>query len=129
MARGLGAVPIPDGVRGRNIGLSKPELDDLADRAGVFDGVSALWPVSASFLGGDRPERVEVLVTSASYFQLLGAFALVALLLAACYVLARRATSAIRSSRSGRSSKGGLSIAACSEVGSGSGIDLPSARV
>src|SRR5476651_2704553 len=34
---------------GRNIGISQPELDDLRDRAGVFDAVSALWPVSASF--------------------------------------------------------------------------------
>ena len=58
---------------GRNIGISKPELDDLSDRAGVFDGVTAIWPVSASFLGGHRPERIEVLVTSANYFQLLAA--------------------------------------------------------
>src|SRR6476659_10964015 len=39
---------------GRNIGISQPELDDLGVRAGVFDGVTALWPVSASFIGGDR---------------------------------------------------------------------------
>ncbi len=58
---------------GRNIGISEPELEDLRDRAGVFDGVSALWPVNASFVGGVRPERIEVLVTSANYFQLLGA--------------------------------------------------------
>ena len=58
---------------GRNIGISQPELDDLSTRAGVFDGVTALWPVSASFLGGARPERIEVLVTSPNYFQLLGA--------------------------------------------------------
>jgi len=62
-------------TNGRNIGISRPELDDLRDRAGVFEEVSALWPVSASLLGGDRPERVEVLVTSPSYFQLLGASA------------------------------------------------------
>src|SRR5512132_1399755 len=60
---------------GRNIGISEPELDDLRERAGVFAGVTALWPVSASFLGGDQPERIEVLVTSANYFQLLGASA------------------------------------------------------
>jgi len=60
-------------TNGRNIGLSQPELDDLRDRAGVFEGVTALWPVSASFVGGERPERIEVLVTSANYFQLLGA--------------------------------------------------------
>ena len=58
---------------GRNIGISQPELDDLRDRAGIFDGVTALWPVSASFVGGERPERIEVMVTSANYFQLLGA--------------------------------------------------------
>jgi predicted permease len=58
---------------GRNIGISEPELEDLRDRAGVFDGVTALWPVSASLLGGDRPERIEVLATSANYFHLLGA--------------------------------------------------------
>src|SRR5262245_5829144 len=62
-------------TNGRNIGVSQPELDDLRDRAGVFDGVTAVWPVSASFLGGDRPERVEVLATGAGYFQLLGASA------------------------------------------------------
>jgi len=58
---------------GRNIGISQPELEDLRDRAGAFEGVSALWPVSASFVGGAQPERIEVLVTSANYFQLLGA--------------------------------------------------------
>ena len=60
-------------TNGRNIGISQPELDDLRDRAGIFEGVTALWPVSASFVGGERPERIEVLVTSANYFQLLGA--------------------------------------------------------
>ena len=60
-------------TNGRNIGLSQPELDDLRDRAGIFEGVTALWPVSASFVGGERPERIEVMVTSANYFRLLGA--------------------------------------------------------
>src|SRR5438067_2545898 len=59
-------------TNGRNIGISQPELDDLRDRAGIFDGVTALWPVSAAFVGGERPERIEVMVTSANYFQLLG---------------------------------------------------------
>ena len=58
---------------GRNIGISKPELDDLGNRTDVFDAVTAVWPVNASFVGGERPERIEVLVTSANYFQLLGA--------------------------------------------------------
>src|SRR5258707_180213 len=43
---------------GRNIGISQPELADLRDRAGIFDGVTAVWPVSASFVGGARPERI-----------------------------------------------------------------------
>src|SRR5262245_10306394 len=60
-------------TNGRNIGISQPELDDLRDRAGVFDGVTAIWPVSASLLGGARPERVEVMVTSEKYVMLLGA--------------------------------------------------------
>ena len=57
---------------GRNIGFSEPELEDLRDRAGIFDAVSAVWPVSASLVGGDRPERIEVLATSPNYFHLLG---------------------------------------------------------
>src|SRR5262249_450571 len=65
--------PDPPPTSGRNLGISKPELDDLGNRAGIFEGVTALWPVSASFVGGERPERIEVLVTSANYFQLLGA--------------------------------------------------------
>ena len=60
-------------TNGRNIGISQPEFDDLRDRAGIFDSVTALWPVSASLVGGERPERIEVMVTSANYFQLLGA--------------------------------------------------------
>src|SRR5262245_32651702 len=62
-----------NGTGARSIGISQPELQDLKQSAEVFDKVSALWPVSASLLGGDRPERIEVMVTSADYFQLLGA--------------------------------------------------------
>src|SRR4029079_5953916 len=54
---------------GRNIGISQPELDDLRDRAGIFEGVTALWPVSASFVGGERPERIAVMVNSVPYFK------------------------------------------------------------
>src|SRR5215510_9837743 len=48
---------------GRNIGISEPELGDLRGRADIFDGVTALWPASASLLGGDRSERIELLIT------------------------------------------------------------------
>src|SRR6476646_3505864 len=43
---------------GRNIGISEPELRDLRDHAGVFENVTAVWPLSASMLGGDRPQRI-----------------------------------------------------------------------
>jgi predicted permease len=61
------------GTGGRNIGLSQPELEDLRQRSNLFDDVSAIWPISASLLGGDRPERMEILATSTGYFHLLGA--------------------------------------------------------
>jgi predicted permease len=56
----------------RNIGFSVPELDDLRERAGIFDQVVGIWPISAALTGGDRPERIELLATNANYFQLLG---------------------------------------------------------
>jgi predicted permease len=61
-----------NGPNVRNVGMSVPELDDLRERAGIFDQVTAIWPISAALTGGDRPERVELLATSANYFQLLG---------------------------------------------------------
>lgn len=60
------------GAGGANIGFNPLELDDLHERAGVFDQVSAVWPVSANLTGGDHPERIELLATSPSYFSILG---------------------------------------------------------
>ena len=60
------------GVGGSNIGFNPLELDDLRGRAGVFDQVSAVWPVSANVTGGDHPERIELLAGSPSYFSILG---------------------------------------------------------
>src|SRR5260221_5028377 len=71
--RGVGVAGDARAPGGRNIGTSELELRDLRDRAGIFDSVTALWPLSASMLGGDRPQRIEVLVTSPTYFQVLGA--------------------------------------------------------
>jgi putative ABC transport system permease protein len=59
----------------RDIGLSVPELNDLQDRAGLFDGVSATWPVDANVTGAGKPERIELLAVSPNYFALLGAHA------------------------------------------------------
>src|SRR5579872_436331 len=59
-------------VGGANIGFNPLELDDLRDRAGIFDQVSAVWAVSANVTGGDHPERIELLAASPSYFSILG---------------------------------------------------------
>jgi len=57
----------------KNVGMSIPELEDLRDRSGVFEQVSAIFPASAALSGGDRVERIELLVTHPSYFEMLGA--------------------------------------------------------
>jgi predicted permease len=62
------------GGRGaKNVGISVPELEDLRDRSGVFEQVSAIFPISTALSGGDRVERIELLGTHPSYFEILGA--------------------------------------------------------
>ena len=56
----------------RDAGLSQPELDDYARRSGAFDSIAGIWPITANLTGSDRPERVEVLLASANYFDMLG---------------------------------------------------------
>jgi putative ABC transport system permease protein len=71
-------VIIRDDLTGRQIedvGLSVDELKDLQERAGVFEQVSAVWPVDANLTGSERPERIELLAVSPNYFALLGAHA------------------------------------------------------
>jgi putative ABC transport system permease protein len=60
------------GIDLRDAGMSQPELDDFAGRSGAFESVSGIWPITANLTGAERPERVEVLLTSANYFDLLG---------------------------------------------------------
>src|SRR5207237_1440513 len=55
-----------------DVGMSVPELEDLRDRSGVFESLSAIWPVSAALVGSARPARIEVLATSPNYFEILG---------------------------------------------------------
>ena len=64
-----------NGTGARDVGLSVPELDDLRDRSGLFESVSAIFPVSTALRANDRSERVELLGTSFEYFRLLGASA------------------------------------------------------
>jgi putative ABC transport system permease protein len=69
-------VLVRDDLTGRqaeNVGLSVDELRDLQERSGVFEDVSAVWPIDANLTGSDRPERIEVLAVSPNYFSLLGA--------------------------------------------------------
>jgi putative ABC transport system permease protein len=53
--------------------VSVDELRDFQERSGVFDQISAVWPVDANLTGSDRPERIELLAVSPNYFSLLGA--------------------------------------------------------
>lgn len=69
-------VRIYDDLRGpseQDVGMSAPELWDLQDRAGIFQGISAVAPSNSAVAGGDRTVRAECLVTSPEYFTLLGA--------------------------------------------------------
>src|SRR5687768_3548408 len=61
------------GRQAQNVGLSVDELKDLQERSGVFEQLSAVWPVDANLTGSDRPERIELLAVSPNYFSLLGA--------------------------------------------------------
>ena len=51
---------------------SVPELEDLRNRAGVFEYVTGTEQGSVDFTSGARPERLEMLTTSPNYFSMLG---------------------------------------------------------
>jgi putative ABC transport system permease protein len=61
------------GVGLRDVRFSKPELDDLQTRAGVFEDVSPIFEGSEDLTGAGQPERVEGVNGSFSYFSMLGA--------------------------------------------------------
>src|SRR6202522_2090068 len=56
----------------KNVGMSAPELWDFQDKSGVFQDISAVWPIDSDIAGGDRPVRAETLATSPDYFTMLG---------------------------------------------------------
>jgi predicted permease len=60
------------GVGLRDVRFSKPEMDDLQTRAGVFEDVSPIYEGSEDLTGTKQPERVEGVNTSFSYFSMLG---------------------------------------------------------
>ncbi len=53
--------------------FSYTEYQDLQTRAGIFQDVSVVWPVSVNLTGAKEPQRLELLVVSPNYFSLLGA--------------------------------------------------------
>jgi predicted permease len=54
-------------------GLSPAELFDYRDRAGLFEAIAGIWPITANLTGTSQPERVETLLASPDYFEILGA--------------------------------------------------------
>lgn len=60
-------------LNSRDVGMSVPELQDLRDKAGVFQDISALAAADVNLTGVDRPERIQFQVTSANYFTMLAA--------------------------------------------------------
>ena len=55
-----------------DVGLSPPELADYRDRSGLFEAIAGVWAINANLTEVDQPERVEVLLASPSYFDVLG---------------------------------------------------------
>src|SRR5258708_9802488 len=55
------------GAGAEDAGMSVPELEDLRDRSGAFEEISAIWPISAALSGGDHAERIEMLGTNTNY--------------------------------------------------------------
>jgi predicted permease len=60
------------GVGLRDVKFSKPELDDLQTRAGVFEDVTPILEGSEILTGAKQPERLEGANTGFSYFSMLG---------------------------------------------------------
>ncbi len=53
-------------------GLAASELFDYQARTDVFAGVTGLLPVNANVTSGGTPERVEMMLVSVTYFDVLG---------------------------------------------------------
>src|SRR5271170_4583366 len=60
------------GVGLRDVRFSKPEMDDLQTRAGVFEDVTPIFEGSENLTGAKQPERLEAVNGSFSYFSMLG---------------------------------------------------------
>jgi predicted permease len=56
----------------KDVGMSVPQFWDYRDRAGIFQDISVIWPITATITGVDRAQRIEALATTANYFTMLG---------------------------------------------------------
>jgi len=61
------------GTESYAVRFSVPELEDLRNRAGVFEQVSVSARGSIDLTGGSQPERLEAVAASPNYFSLLRA--------------------------------------------------------
>ncbi|HET6350333.1 MAG TPA: ABC transporter permease, partial [Candidatus Krumholzibacteria bacterium] len=59
----------------RDVRFSKPELDDLMTRSGVFEDVTPIFEGSENLTGGKQAERVEAVNATFGYFPMLGVVA------------------------------------------------------
>jgi predicted permease len=57
----------------RDVGMSVPEFEDLRQHSDIFEQISVIFPVPTALTGGERVERIEMLGTSPSYFNMLRA--------------------------------------------------------
>jgi len=57
----------------KDVGMSVPEFEDLRQHSEIFEQISVIFPVPTALTGGERVERIEMLGTSPSYFQMLRA--------------------------------------------------------
>jgi len=60
------------GIGLHSVLYSVPELDDLRNRAGVFEYVTGLERGSVNLTGAAQPERLELFTASPNYFRMLG---------------------------------------------------------
>jgi predicted permease len=57
----------------RDVGMSVPEFEDLRQQSDIFEQISVIFPAPTALTGGERVERIELLGTSPSYFDMLRA--------------------------------------------------------
>jgi predicted permease len=57
----------------RDVGMSVPEFEDLRQHSDIFEQFSVIFPAPTALTGGERVERIEMLATSPSYFDMLRA--------------------------------------------------------